>query len=63
MNESKIEKCFNQEIKERNLNSEKLSKYIAPFDCKDTILITYSKTSGKVSAISFTTVIGAPVEI
>ena len=63
MNESKIEKCFNQEIKERNLNSEKLTKYIAPFDCKDTILITYSKTSGKVSAISFTTVTGAPVEI
>ena len=53
MNESKFEKCFNQEIKERNLNSEKLNKYLAPFDCKDTILITYSKTSCKLYAISF----------
>ena len=29
---SKIENYFNQEIKERKLNSKKLSKYVAAFD-------------------------------
>ena len=58
----KIENYFNQEIKERKLNSKKLSKYVAAFDYMDKILVVLSATSGGVS-ISFTTVIGAPVGI
>ena len=60
---SKIENYFNQEIKERKLNSKKLSKYVAAFDYIDKILIVLSATIGGVSIISFTTVIGAPVGI
>ena len=41
--------------------SKKLSKYIATFDYFDKILIFLSATSGGVSIISFTTVIGVPV--
>ena len=60
---SKIENHFNQEIKERKLNSKKLSKYVAAFDYIDKILIVLSATGGGVSIISFTTVVGAPVGI
>ena len=45
---SKIEDYFNQEIKERKLNSKKLSKYVAVFDYMDKILIVLSATSGGV---------------
>ena len=38
-------------------------KYVAAFDYIDKILIVLSATSGGVSIISFTTVIGAPVGI
>ena len=58
----KIENYFNQEIKQRKLNSKKLSKYVAAFDYMDKILVVLSATSGGVS-ISFTPVIGAPVGI
>ena len=47
---SKIENYFNQEIKERKLNSKKLNKFVAAFDYIDKILL-------------FLTVIGAPVGI
>ena len=47
--------------KESKLNSKKLSKYMAAFDYIDKILFALSATSGGVSIISFTTVIGAPV--
>ena len=60
---SKTEDYFNQEIKERKLNSKTLSKYVAAFDYMDKILIVLSATSGGVSIVSFTTVIGAPVGI
>ena len=40
--------------------SKKLSKYIAAFDCIDKTLIVLSGTSGGVSIISFTSVIGVP---
>ena len=46
---SKIENYFNQEIKERTLNSKKVSKYAAAFDYIDNILIVLSATSGRVS--------------
>ena len=38
---SKIENYFNQEIKERKLNSHKLSKYVAAFDYIDKTLIVF----------------------
>ena len=60
---SKIQNYFNQEIKDRKLNSKKLSKYVAAFDYIDKVLIVLSATSGGVSIISFTTVIGVPVGI
>ena len=58
-----MENYFNQEIKERKLNSKKLSKYVAAFDYIDKILIAPSAISCGVSIISFTTVIGAPVRV
>ena len=40
--------------------SKKLSKYIAAFDYIDKTLIVLSATSGGISIISFTSVIGVP---
>ena len=60
---SKIENCFNQQIKERKLNSKRLNKYLAAFDYIDKILIALSATSGGVSIISFRTITGALVRI
>ena len=59
---TKIEN-FNQEINQRKSCSKKLSKYVAAFDYIDKILIVLSATSGGVSIISFTSIIGAPVGI
>ena len=53
---SRIKNCFNQQIKERKLNSKKLSKYIAAFDCVDKILFFLLAKSGGVSIISFAAV-------
>ena len=60
---SKIENYFITEIKERELMSKKLSKYISFFDYFDKFLIVLSVTSGRVSIASFATVIGIPMEI
>ena len=54
---------FVAEIKERELMSKRLSKYIASFEYFDQSLITLSITTGSISIASFTTVIGAPVGI
>ena len=54
---------FVAEIKERELMSKRLSKYIASFDYFDKSLIVLSITTGSVSIASFATVIGAPVGI
>ena len=43
--------------------SKKLSKYIAAFDYIDKTLIVLSATSGGISIISFTSVIGIPAAI
>ena len=51
------------EIKERELLSKRLSKYIASFDYFDKSLIVLSVTNGSISVASFATVIGAPVEM
>ena len=60
---SEIEGYFITEIKERELMSKKLSKYISFFDSFDKSLIVLSVTSGSISIASFATVIGIPVGI
>ena len=55
---NKIKDYFNSEIQERKTMSERLSKYIAAFDYIDKTLIVSSATSGGISIISFTSVIG-----
>ena len=54
---------FVAEIKERELMSKRLSKYIASFEYFDKSLIVLSVTTGSISIASFATVIGAPVGI
>ena len=58
-----IENYFHQEINQKKSYSKKLSKYITAFDYIDKILIVLSATTGGVSIISFTSIIGAPVGI
>ena len=58
-----IENYFYQEINQRKSCSKKLNKYVTAFDYIDKILIVLSATSGGVSIISFTSIIGAPVGI
>ena len=60
---SEIEEYFIAEIKERELMSKKLSKYISFFDYLDKSLIVLSVTSGGVSISSFATAIRAPIGI
>ena len=60
---SKTENYFHEEINQRKSWSKKLSKYVAVFDYIDKILIVLSATTGGVSIISFTSIIGAPVGI
>ena len=60
---TKTENYFIEEINQRKSCSKKLSKYIAAFDYIDKILIVLSATTGGVSIISFTSIIGAPVGI
>ena len=60
---SEIEDYFITVIKEKELISKRLSKFIASFDYFDKSLIVLSVTSGGISIASFTTVIGIPVGI
>ena len=60
---TEIENYFHEEINQRKSCSKKLSKYVAVFDYIDQALIVLSATSGGVSIISFTSIIGAPVGI
>ena len=60
---SKIEKYFHEKINQRRSCSKKLSKYVAAFDYMDKILIVLSAATGGVRICSFTSVVGAPVEI
>ena len=59
----KIENYVNQEINQRKSCIKKLSKYATTFDYIDKILIVLSVTTGGVSIISFTSIVGAPVAI
>ena len=60
---SKIENYFIEEINQRKSYSQKLNKYITAFDYIDKLLIVLSATSGGVSIISFSSVIGASAGI
>ena len=60
---NKIKDHFNTEIQERKTISKKLSKYIAASDYIGKTLIVLSATSGGISVISFTSVIGIPAGI
>ena len=60
---TEIENYVHQEINQRKSCSKKLSKCVATFDYMDKILIVLSTTTGGVSIISFTSVVGAPVGI
>ena len=58
-----IENYFYQEINQRKSYSKKLNKYVTAFDYIDKILIVLSARSRRVSIISFTTIVEAPVGI
>ena len=60
---SKIENYFHKEINQKKSCSKKLNKYVAVFDYIDQALVVLSATSGGVSIISFTSIVGAPVGI
>ena len=60
---NEIKGYFIDEIKERELMSERLSKYNASFDYFDKSLIVLSATSGSVSTASFAIVIGTSVGV
>ena len=58
-----IENYFYNQINQRKSYSKKLNKYVTAFDYIDKVLIVLSATSGGVSIISFTSIVGAPVGI
>ena len=58
---NEIKDYFVPEIKERELMSKRLRKFIASFDCFDKSLFVLSVTNGRISIASFATVIEAPV--
>ena len=60
---NEIKNYFIAEIKERELMSKKLSKYIASFNYFDKSLIVLSATSASISIASFAIVYGTPVGI
>ena len=60
---NKIKDYFNSEIQERKTMSKKLSKYIVAFDYINKTLIIFAATSGGISIISFSSVIGIPAGI
>ena len=60
---NEIKDHFITEIRERELMSKNLSKYIASFEYFDKSLIFLSVTTHSISIASFATVIGSPVGI
>ena len=60
---NEIKDYFAAEIKERELMSKRLSKYIASLDYFDKSLMVLSVTTGSISIAPFATVVGAPVGI
>ena len=60
---NEIKDYFTAEIKEYELMSKRLNKYIASFDYFNKSLIVLSAASGSIPIASFATVIGKPVGI
>ena len=60
---SKIGNYFVEEINQRKSCSQKISIYVTSSDYIDKILIVLNATYGRVSIISFTSIIGTPVGI
>ena len=60
---ARIENYFNSEINQGKSCSKKLSKYVAVFDYIGKVLIVLIPTSGGVSIISFSSVVGAAAGI
>ena len=60
---NEIKNYFIAEIRERELMSKNLSKYIASFEYFDKSLIFLSVATGSISIASFATAIGALVRI
>ena len=60
---NKIQDYFEFEIKEREAILKKLSKCTAALDYTDKILIVLCATSGGISIISFTNIIGIPAGV
>ena len=60
---NEIKDYFIEDIKERELMSKRLSKYIASFDYFDKSLIFLSATSGSISIVLFATVLGTSIGI
>ena len=60
---SENENYFYEEINQRKSCNKKLSKYVTTFDYIDKVLIALSATSGGVSIILFTSIVGASVGI
>ena len=58
---NEIKDYFIAEIRERELMSKNLSKYITSFDYLNKSLIVLSVSTGSISIASFATAIGAPV--
>ena len=58
---TRIENYFHQEINQAKPCIKKLSRYVTAFDYIDKILAFLSATTGIVSTISFTSVVGASV--
>ena len=56
-------KTFIAKIKEREIMSKILRKYIASFDYLEKSLIILSVATGSISIASFATTIGTPVKI
>ena len=59
----KIENYFINEINETKSRNKKLNQYITIFDYIDKISIALNVTTGGISIISYTSVIGVPVGI
>ena len=60
---NEIKDYFIAEIRERELMSKNLSKYIASFEYLDKSLIVLSVATGSISIASFATTIGTPLKI
>ena len=60
---NEVKYYFSAKIRERELMSKRVSRYVASFDYFDESVIVLSETSSGISIASFATVIGVPVGI